>query len=271
MSSGRTIIVIPSRLSSTRLPNKPLVDICGKSMIMHVYERSKKAGFETFVAAADDEIITEVESYGGKAIKTDEALPSGTDRVFQAIKRCVENGYIAEISDNDIVINVQGDLPLVSPKLIANIANAAANNNQYDIVTAVSVIDEFTEVTDPNCVKAVIANYNAINAQPDSDIAYNCLYFSRCSAPYDTSNPNAAHGLDTRNSPYFHHIGIYAYRFSALERFINLPESPLEKREKLEQLRALENNMKIGAILSSEVPLGVDTQADLDKVRAMLK
>ncbi len=230
----KTVIVIPARMGSTRLPNKPLADIGGKPMVVHVLERAQAANLgEVIVACAETEIKTAVEKAGGKAILTSPDLPSGTDRIYHAIRN----------TQHDIIINLQGDMPLIEPALLQSVLKPL-KNPAVDIATLVTKLNDATAKANPNKVKAVLAEDGR------------ALYFTRAAAP---------HG----NDEFFYHIGIYAYRRAALEKFIKLPPSPLEKLEKLEQLRALEAGMRIDAAIVSTEPMGVDTPEDLEKVRKL--
>lgn len=234
------LIIIPTRLSSVRLPNKPLADIGGKPMIMHVVEQSQKANVGPVIVACDGpEIKNIVKSYGAKAIITPPELPSGTDRIFSALMQLEDN------EKYDAIINVQGDLPLIKPELIKNMADALYATGA-EIATPVAEIHKESEILSDAVVKvAVTIGENKMGK---------ALYFSRATIPWGAG-------------PLYHHIGLYAYRRDALERFIALPPSGLEQREKLEQLRALENGMSITAILADEAPLGVDRPEDLEMVR----
>ncbi len=238
------IVLIPARLASTRLPNKPLADIHGVPMIVRVWRQAMAAGIgPVAVAAAEPEIVQAVEAAGGRAVLTDPALPSGSDRVFAALKMLDPEGR------HDAVINLQGDLPAIDPQAIrAALAPLAVAG--VDIATLATPIVEAHEVADPNVVKAVLS-------LADGATTGRAVYFTRATAP-------------SGDGPLWHHIGIYAYRRAALERFVGLPPSPLEKRERLEQLRALEAGMRIDAALVDTVPLGVDTPADLDRIRNLL-
>lgn len=242
------IIAIPSRLGSTRLPNKPLADICGKSMIVRVYEQAEKSGIkDIFVACAENEIMSEIVENGGNAVLTPPDLPSGTDRIYQGL---MNMGYKDKF---DYVINLQGDLPTVSPKLIKECYTLIANQDyDFDIVTTVAKIKDIKEKSNPNVVKAVVSWKDKKKTTGEA------LYFSRSQVPYGEGD-------------LWHHIGIYAYKMKSLQKFVRLLPSELEKREKLEQLRALENNMKIGIIKTDTIPLGVDTKEDLLKARKILK
>ncbi len=240
--SKKSAIFIPARMASTRLPNKPLADICGKPMIIHVLERSRKANVEdVYVACAEQEIADMVKKHGGHAIITDPAHPSGTDRIYEALQKTGKN--------YDYIINVQGDLPLIEASVI-NKAIDLVNKPEVNIATLAAVIKDKSEIANPNVVKAVIA-FN------EGGKAGRALYFTRATAPYG-------------DGELYHHIGLYAYRREALESFVKLPPSPLEKREKLEQLRALENNMRIEVGIVDAVPLGVDTPEDLEKVKEIM-
>ncbi len=238
------IVLIPARLASTRLPNKPLADIGGEPMIVHVWRRAMAAGIgPVAVAAAEPEIVAAVRAAGGEAVLTDPGLPSGSDRVFAALRS------LDPLGRHDAVVNLQGDLPAIDPLAIRAVFQPLAEP-QVDIATLATPIIEAQEATDPNVVKAVLS-------LPAGATVGRALYFTRATAP---SGPG----------PLWHHIGIYAYRRAALERFVALPPSPLEIRERLEQLRALEAGMRIDAALLDTVPLGVDTPADLDRIRSLL-
>jgi 3-deoxy-manno-octulosonate cytidylyltransferase (CMP-KDO synthetase) len=237
----KVIIIIPARLASTRLPNKPLAMIEGKTMIQRVYEQALKANLGEVIIATDGEkIANEIKKFGGKYILTNPDLQSGTDRIYSAYKLLKE--------DFDIIVNVQGDLPNIDPKVISECVNLALEND-CDIATVASKISDISEINNPNVVKIALAQ-NGL-----------ALYFSRSPIPFSKNI----------NDDYFHHIGIYAYKKNALEKFINLTPSPLEKRESLEQLRALENGMKIAVKIVNAHPLSVDTKEDLDKVINLIK
>ena len=237
----KVIIIIPARLASTRLPNKPLAMIDGKTMIQRVYEQALKANLgKVFIATDGLEIGNEVKKFGGNYILTNPDLQSGTDRIYSAYKLLKE--------DFDIIVNVQGDLPNIDPKVITECTNLALESD-CDIATVASKITDISEINNPNVVKIALAQ-NGL-----------ALYFSRSAIPFSKNI----------NDDYFHHIGIYAYKKNALEKFINLTPSPLEKRESLEQLRALENDMKIAVKIVDAHPLSVDTQEDLDKVINLIK
>ncbi len=241
------IIVIPARMASTRLPGKPLADIRGVPMIVQVWRRACEAGIgRVVVAAAEREIAEAVTAAGGEAVMTDPDLPSGSDRIWQALAAVDAGGR------HDIVLNVQGDLPTLDPALVRRAAEALAIPGT-DISTLAAKIKVEEERTNPNVVKAVVAF-----RRPPSDLpSGRALYFTRATVPWG-------------EGPHYHHIGLYGYRREALARFVALPPSPLELREKLEQLRALEAGMTIEVALVDTVPLGVDTPADLEKARAAL-
>ncbi len=242
----KILIVIPARMKSTRLPGKPLADIHGKPMIAHVYERAVQAGLgPVVVACAEPEIADAISALNGTSILTDPDLPSGTDRVRAA----------ADIFDPektfDVVINVQGDMPTLDPELIKITADLLAEHSDCDIATAAVYTENPREIDDPNVVKAIITDTGR------------ALYFTRASAPTGTD----ADGRSGVN----HHVGLYAYRRDALDRFCELPPSPLETRERLEQLRALENDMRIYVAIIEAAPDGVDTIDDLERAKALLK
>lgn len=241
----KSLIVIPARMASTRLPGKPLADIHGKPMIVHVYERAVAADLgPVLVACAETEIADAIKAAGGNAVLTDPDLPSGTDRVRAA----------ADIYDPDqtydIVVNVQGDMPTLDPAIVADVAGLLQDNPEADIATAAVYTNDQREIDDPNVVKAILAENGR------------ALYFTRASAPTG-QDENSNHGV-------WHHVGLYAYRRASLNRFCELPPSPLEKRERLEQLRALEDGMSIYVTKLQTAPDGVDTPDDLERARKVL-
>ena len=239
------IILIPARLASTRLPNKPLADIAGLPMIVHVLNRAREAALGPIaIACADPSIAEAVTAAGGRAILTDPALPSGSDRIHAALQRLDPGGA------HDIIINLQGDLPCIPPDFLSTVLRPLANP-KFDIATLVAPITTPEEAASPSVVKCACA------FAPGTTIAP-ALYFSRSKIP-------------SGDGPLWHHIGIYAYRRAALEKFVSLPESPLEAREKLEQLRALEASLSIGAAQVAFAPFGVDTPADLEHARKILE
>ena len=237
------LVLIPARMASTRLPGKPLADIAGEPMIVHVMRRAQAARVGPVVIATDSEAIAAcVEKAGGCAIMTRADHPSGSDRIFEALQAVDPEGRA------EIVVNVQGDLPMLPP---ADIAAAAAllADPAVDIGTVAAEITRDEERTDPNVVKVV--------GSPVTAKRLRALYFTRASAP-------------SGDGPLYHHIGLYAYRRAALARFIGLPPSALERRERLEQLRALEAGMRIDVGIVDSVPLPVDTVDDLERARRML-
>ncbi len=239
------LILIPARMASTRLPNKPLAMIGDAPMIVHVWRRAMEAGIGPVAVACDDTNIAEaIEAEGGTAVMTRDDHPSGSDRIAEALQKVDPEGKYP------IVVNFQGDLPTFNPDDLRDLL-ALMRDETYDIGTLAVAIEEDDERINPSVVKPVIA----FDAQNEDE--GRALYFTRCSAPYGEGE-------------LFHHIGIYAYKRDALTRFVSLPPSPLEQREKLEQLRALENGMSIGVRVVRSAPLGVDTQADLDKARKLL-
>ncbi len=243
-SPARSVVVIPARMASTRLPGKPLADIAGVSMIVRVWRQAVKAGVgPVVVAAGDDVIAAAIERAGGHAILTDPDLPSGSDRVHAALNEFdPERRY-------DSVVNLQGDLPALDPDTVRAVAELLFDSHA-DIATLAAPIDDPADNDNPAVVKPVIA-WDADGKRGRA------LYFTRARAPWG-------------EGPLFHHIGIYAYRRASLARFVSLPPSPLETREKLEQLRALEAGMNIQVARVDAVPLSVDTPADLEKARKLL-
>ncbi|MDH5749498.1 MAG: 3-deoxy-manno-octulosonate cytidylyltransferase [Rhodospirillales bacterium] len=245
MSRPRTpIVIIPARMDSQRLPGKPLADIHGEPMIVHVWRRAVEAGAgPVVVAAAEAEIAHAVVAAGGQAVLTRPDHASGSDRIFEALEAVDPDGR------HDAVLNVQGDLPTLDPAVI-HAALAPLENAEVEIATLVAEIVRDEERTRPDVVKAAVA------FAPGETIS-RALYFSRVRVP-------------SGDGPLYHHIGLYAYRRAALARFVSLPPGRLEQRERLEQLRALEAGMRIDAALVDTVPLGVDTPADLDRARDLL-
>ena len=238
------VIVIPARLASTRLPNKPLAEISGEPMIVHVWRCGMRAGIgPVVVAAAEVEIARAIEAAGGTAVLTDPALPSGSDRAFAAVQQIDPAGKY------DAVINLQGDVPTVAPEAIRAAFELLADP-AVDIGTLALPVSDPRELDVPGANKAVIA-------LPEGARSGRALYFSRNRVP-------------SGEGPLYHHFGIYAYRRGALARFVSLPPSPLERREQLEQLRALEAGMRIEVALVDSVPVEVNTPADLEKVRLLL-
>jgi 3-deoxy-manno-octulosonate cytidylyltransferase (CMP-KDO synthetase) len=239
------IVVIPARMASERLPGKPLADIHGEAMIVHVWRRAMEADIgPVVVACAEKEIADVITEAGGLAVLTKPDHPSGSDRVYEALHSIDPDGHY------DAVVNVQGDLPTLDPDVVRKVF-APLGKEVVDISTLAAEITLEEERINPNVVKVVCA------IEPGANVGHG-LYFTRATAPYG-------------DGPLYHHIGLYAFRRAALERFVKLRPGILERREKLEQLRALENAMRIDVALVDTVPLGVDTQADLDRARAYLK
>lgn len=239
----KTLILIPARMASTRLPGKPLADICGLPMIVQVALRARDAQAGRIVVAVDhQDTFDAVTAAGFEAVMTRVDHQSGSDRIYEALLKSDPEGKAV------IIINVQGDLPTIEPETI-RAALRPLENPDVDIATLTVEIEEEAEKTNPNVVKVV--------GSPLSETRLKALYFTRATAPYG-------------NGPLYHHIGLYAYRRAALEKFVLLKPSPLEKRESLEQLRALEAGMRIDVEIVKSVPLGVDTPADLEKARRLL-
>jgi len=240
------IVIIPARMAATRLPGKPMAEIAGLPMIVHVWRRAVEAAVGRVVVATDDLAIAgAIELAGGEAAMTRPDHANGTLRIHEALA--------AIGSDADIVVNLQRDIPTVAPESV-RAALAPLAEPEVDMATICAVITREEERTDPNVVKVVGSPANLL--EEDANIL-RVLYFTRASAP---SGPG----------PLYHHIGLYAWRRAALERYVKFDPTPLEQREKLEQLRALENGMRIDAAIVDEVPLGVDTPADLERARAIL-
>ena len=238
------IVLIPARMASQRLPGKPLADIAGKPMIVHVLERAKAAAIgPVVVACGEPEIADAVENAGGRAVLTRPDHASGSDRIYEALQAVDPN------AEHDAVVNLQGDLPTIDPALPGR-ALALLTDPAVDVGTLAAEIADPAERADPNVVKAVVS-CRLGSAQGRA------LYFTRAAAP-------------TGEGPLWHHIGLYAYRRDALARFVALPPSPLERRERLEQLRVLEDGMRIEVALVDTVPLGVDTPAQLEHARALI-
>lgn len=240
----RPIILIPARLAATRLPRKPLADIKGEPMIVHVWRRAVASGLGRVVVACDDAAIADaIHAVGGEAVLTDPHHPSGSDRIWEAL------GKADPDVQHDIIVNLQGDMPTLDPAIIAEVLAPLSDTPEVDIATLAAEIRDPAERVDPAVVKPVIAFQSATRGR--------ALYFSRAAVP-------AGEGA------LYHHIGLYAYRRAALERFVALPPSPLEQREKLEQLRALEAGMRIDITIVDTVPLGVDTPEHLEKAKNLL-
>ena len=243
MTETRILVLIPARMAATRLPGKPLLDIGGLPMIVHVLRRAEEAKIGRVAVATDTpEIAAAVKAHGGEAVMTRADHPSGSDRIYEALRAIDPEGRV------ESVINIQGDLPTIPPEDI-RAALALLDDPGVDIGTLAAEIRKDEEHTNPSVVKLI--------GSPLGGQRLRGLYFTRATAPYG-------------DGPRYHHIGLYAYRRQALERFVKLPPSVLEQREKLEQLRALEAGMRIDAAIVNSVPLGVDTPADLETARRIL-
>lgn len=243
MIDPRILVLIPARMAATRLPGKPLADIAGLPMIVHVMRRAEAAGIGRVAVATDtDEIAAVVTAHGGEAVMTRSTHPSGSDRIHEAMQKLDPDGKA------EIVINLQGDFPTITPQTIREVL-PPFDDPAVDIVTLASQIHTEEEDLAPSVVKAI--------GSPIGPRRLRALYFSRATAP---------HG----DGPRYHHIGLYAYRRAALERFVSLPPSPLERQESLEQLRAVEAGMRIDIIIVDSVPRGVDTPPDLETARSIL-
>ncbi|MDR6664889.1 3-deoxy-manno-octulosonate cytidylyltransferase [Rhizobium sp. 1399] len=237
------LVLIPARMASTRLPGKPLADICGLPMIVQVAKRAQEAAIGRVVIAVDDQqVFDAVAAAGFEVVMTRQDHQSGSDRIFEALNK------VDPDAKAKIVVNVQGDLPTIEPETV-RAALRPLENEAVDIGTLTTEIDNEEDKTAPHIVKVV--------GSPLSASRLRALYFTRTTAPYG-------------KGPLYHHIGLYAYRRAALERFVSLGPSTLEKRESLEQLRALEAGMRIDVEIVDTVPLGVDTPADLEKARRIL-
>ncbi len=243
MINPRILVLIPARMAATRLPGKPLLEMAGLPMIVHVLRRAEAAGIGRVAVATDTvEIASVVTAHGGEAVMTRADHPSGSDRIFEALGTLDPNRQV------EIVVNLQGDFPTIGADNIRDVLAPLADP-EVDIATLAAEIHTEEEATNPNVVKAVGSMVGPRRLR--------ALYFTRATAP---------HG----EGPRYHHIGLYAYRRAALERFVRLPPSPLERQEKLEQLRALEAGMRIDIGIVDAVPRGVDTPADLETTRQIL-
>lgn len=237
------LIIIPARLAATRLPGKPLADIAGRPMIVRVIERAQLANLgQVAVAAGDEAILEPARSAGALAVLTDPDLPSGSDRIYAALLE------LDPTEKFDPIINLQGDMPTLDPTLLMAALGALEAHPDADLATLVSPSYDPAERADPNLVKAIVSSQNGANTG-------RCLYFTRADAP-------------TGEGPIMRHVGLYVWRRAALARFVAAPPSPLELREKLEQLRALEMGMTIVAGIVDDFPKGVDTNEHLESVRA---
>ncbi|MBB4349116.1 MULTISPECIES: 3-deoxy-manno-octulosonate cytidylyltransferase [Rhizobiaceae] len=243
-AAEKTLVLIPARMASTRLPNKPLADIAGLPMIVQVAKRAEEAKAGRVVVAVDDQAVFDVvKAAGFDVVMTRQDHQSGSDRIYEALQKADPDGKA------EFVINVQGDLPTIEADVVRASLRPLLDNPSTDIATLTVEITDEHEKTNPNVVKIV--------GSPISETRLKALYFTRATAPYG-------------DGPLYHHIGLYTYRRAALEKFVALGPSPLEMRERLEQLRALEAGMRIDAEIVHSIPLGVDTPADLEKARAIL-
>ncbi|MEZ2223941.1 3-deoxy-manno-octulosonate cytidylyltransferase [Rhizobium sp. RCC_161_2] len=239
----KTLVLIPARMASTRLPGKPLADICGLPMIVQVAKRAREAAIGRIVVAVDhDDTYAAVANAGFDVVMTGMDHQSGSDRIHEALRAVDPDGRA------EIIVNVQGDLPTIDPETI-RASLRPLENPAVDIATLTVEIKDEEEKTLPSVVKVV--------GSALSESRLRALYFTRATAPYG-------------KGPLYHHIGLYTYRRAALEKFVSLGPSPLEKRESLEQLRALEAGMRIDVEIVDTIPLGVDTAADLEKARRIL-
>lgn len=243
MTSPATLVLIPARMAATRLPGKPLLDIAGLPMVVQVLRRAQAAEIGRVAVATDTpEIAAAVTAHGGEVVMTRADHPSGSDRIFEALQTLDPERKI------ETVINLQGDFPTIRPEQIGAVLGPLADP-AVDIATLAAEIHTDEEATNPNVVKVI--------GSPLAADRLRALYFTRATAPWG-------------DGPRYHHIGLYGYRRAALERFVALPPSPLEVREKLEQLRALEAGMRIDVGIVDTVPRGVDTPADLETARRVL-
>ncbi|MGU3495262.1 3-deoxy-manno-octulosonate cytidylyltransferase [Xanthobacteraceae bacterium A53D] len=243
-SSADTIVLIPARMASTRLPGKPLADIAGAPMIVHVARRALEANIGRVVVAVDHpDTLQAVEAAGFEAVMTADTHQSGSDRIFEALER------VDPERRTQFVVNVQGDLPTIEAHAVRAALQPLLDDEAVSIGTLCAEIVREEEKDNPNVVKVV--------GSPVSASRMRALYFTRATAPRGPG-------------PLYHHIGLYAYRRSALEQFVSLPPSTLETRESLEQLRALEAGLRIDVEIVASVPLGVDTPEDLERARHML-
>src|SRR6202453_3058904 len=243
MTETRTLVLIPARMAATRLPAKPLLDIAGLPMIVHVLRRAEAARIGRVAVATDTpEIAAAVKSHGGEAVMTRTDHPSGSDRIYEALGKLDPGG------EAEIVVNLQGDFPTIRPDNIRSVLGPLADP-AVDIATLAAQIHTEKEDTNPNVVKVV--------GSPIGDRRLRALYFTRATAPWG-------------DGPRYHHVGLYAYRRAALQRFVALPPPVLERQAKLEQLRAMEAGMRIDAMIVDTVPRGVDTPEDLVSTRLLL-
>ena len=246
MQKINPVVLIPARLAATRLPNKPLADIRGKSMIEHVYQKGVEAKLgPVYVTTPDSEIMEMIQKNGGNALLTSPDHQTGSDRIFEALQ------IIDPHKNFDVIVNLQGDLPLINPQNLQKVVNPLLADSSVDIATIAAIITEDSDKNNPNVVKIALEL-----SDPNAQIG-RAVYFSRSLIPQTLDD----------SGPYYHHIGVYAFRRKALEHFMKLPSSSLEKKERLEQLRALACGMRIDVALVDQIPQSVDTLEDLEKVR----
>lgn len=241
------IVVIPARYDSIRFPGKPLALINGKTMIRHVYERAKEASKikDVFVATDDERIVKEVINFGGNYCYTSKGHRSGTDRIAEALKEIEKKGYLKD--EKDIIVNLQGDEPLIHPPLLDYLAEQMTVGSLL-MATFAKLVENEEDIANPNIVKVVF------------DKNYDALYFSRCPIPFQRNNYKV-----------YKHIGLYGYSKDFLRQFTSLEPTPLETAEGLEQLRALENGFKIRILITDRETIGVDNPEDIERVEKWIK
>lgn len=253
-------VLIPARAGSTRLPNKPLLDIAGKPMIAHVIETAKKSGANKIIVATDDQRVKSVsETFGATAIMTSVHHESGSDRIAEVAK-------ILDAPDNQIIVNLQGDEPLMPPGIIKKVAKLKEENKKVHVTTVATQVENFNEILDPNCVKVILNQYNE------------AIYFSRSVIPYQRDKSNESSNLAYNSSitnnqvSYLRHVGIYCFQIADIKKFVSWGPCQLEVAEKLEQLRWLWNKKTIKVMIESEKLVhGVDTEQDLKKIRVLFQ
>lgn len=245
-------VIIPSRYGSTRLPGKPLVDLCGKPMVQRVWEQAVKSGATKVIIATDDlRVKNSAEEFGAEVFLTDKEHHSGTDRLAEV---CAKQ----HLDNDEIIVNVQGDEPLIPPQIISQVAKLLSTDQDAQVATLSAPLNSFEDASNPNVVKVV------------SDNQLNALYFSRSMIPYDRDG--MIQSVNELSKSLFRHIGIYAYRAGFLQLYTQLPQSSLEKLEKLEQLRVLQAGYQIKVEIAAEIPdAGVDTQEDVNRIIRLLQ
>lgn len=245
----RTVAIIPARYASQRLPGKPLADICGRPMIQHVYERTAAATLvdEVFVATDDQRIVDAVHAFGGKAVMTPASLASGTDRIAHAV---------SDMTDVRIVVNVQGDEPLIEPAMIDEAVRPLLKDASLDVGTLARRVVDSSDLLNPSIPKVVL------------DRNGYCLYFSRSAVPFTR---DVQPSIWLQHTAYYKHVGLYVFRRDFLLRYAAMEQTPLERAEKLEQLRILEHGCRIRAVVTTRDSVPVDTPEDLECVRAIMK